>query len=67
MVWHDCKTDPPKKNGSYILIIKTDFGMGWISAFYDAKWNDWVNEYDEPYENPYNPYKWTEVDLSEVE
>ena len=22
MVWHDCKTDPPKKDGEYLLVYK---------------------------------------------
>lgn len=24
MLWHDCKTDPPKESGDYLLIYKRD-------------------------------------------
>ena len=71
MVWHDCKTDPPKKNGIYLLVykIKTNNEINWESAFYshyDKRWED-VREWGGTYGNLYIPIKWAEVDLSEVE
>lgn len=64
MVWHDCKTDPPKKDGYYILILKENNYFNWVRAFYDTKWDLWLDVFDEAYEDL---YKWAEVDLSEVE
>ena len=64
MLWHDCKTDPPKENGYYILILKSNDYTGWARAFYDTKFDLWLDGFDEAYEDL---YKWTEVDLSEVE
>lgn len=64
MVWHDCRTDPPKENGHYILILKSNDYTGWTRAFYDTKWDLWLDVFDEACEDL---YKWAEVDLSEVE
>lgn len=36
MVWHDCKTDPPNKDGYYILILKEDDYVTWTRAFYNT-------------------------------
>ena len=64
MVWHDCKTDPPKKDGWYILTIRSYIGIVWVRAFYDTNWELWMDDFDEAYEEP---IKWAEVDLSEVD
>lgn len=74
MVWHDCKTDPPKKNGEYILWYFHPAGDDWDKACYSILDNMWV---DLKTCIPYGfsdwgwsdciPYKWAEVDLSEVE
>lgn len=37
--WHDCRTDPPKKSGPYVLIcdrkkLKIKF---WMQGWYDAE------------------------------
>lgn len=66
MVWHDCKTDPPKKSGFYLVFFCTLFGKGVEVLRY-------VKEDDEAwFEKTGNNYKkivrkWAEVDLSEVE
>lgn len=72
MVWHDCKTDPPKKDGEYILCYDFRGELDWDRAFYEeGTWKDedscilygipdWLYE-------ELIPYKWAEVDLSEVE
>lgn len=60
MVWHDCKTDPPKKDGEYILCYDFRGELDWDRAFYKDGIPDW--SYEELI-----PYKWAEVDLSEVE
>lgn len=63
MVWHDCKTDPPKKYGRYIVAFERcgsgDWMQGWYYPEHDVWW-DYIGEDIEP-------YKWAEVDLSEVE
>ena len=74
MVWHDCKTDPPKKSGLYILCFLTPRGKSWDRAYYDCNDMTWEDigclalygVKDDAYEL-YIPYKWAEVDLSEVE
>lgn len=72
MVWHDCKTDPPKDEGEYLLIYTYYNTKDWDRARYNGE--IWL---DEDTCIPYGitgwrysdciPYKWAEVDLSEVE
>lgn len=76
--WHDCKTDPPKESGKYLLIyMRNILGSSkltkeWNKVFYFKANNEWKmytgNQY-EPlnilYKN-FIPIKWTEIDLSEV-
>ena len=73
MIWHDCKTDPPKKNGEYLLWYKESGSNYWEKGFYNIKNKEWYNaENCIAYGNPTwgwsasIPYKWAEVDLSEV-
>lgn len=72
MVWHDCKTDPPKKSGEYILCYDFRGELDWDRAFYEeGAWKDedsciLYGIPDWSYEELI-PYKWAEVDLSEVE
>ena len=66
MTWHDCKTDPPNKSGSYLLWYKdrkTDNNK-WDKACYSLSHNRWA---DSGGWTIFKPYKWAEVDLSEVE
>lgn len=73
MKWHDCKTDPPKENGWYVLWYKrtnTHFMYQdyWRSAFYS--YNHWENEKDKVYGKYGNllkkiPYKWAEIKLED--
>lgn len=78
MVWHDCKTDPPKKSGRYLVaywFYKKE--LIWETGYWDeisrrfeafdteAHWGDGRFV---PFKEMYGePYKWAEVDLSEVE
>ena len=72
MTWHDCKTDPPKKEGEYLLVYSYRKAKDWSRAIYNG-----VNWIDEENNIPYGvknscyymfiPYKWAEIDLSEVE
>ena len=69
--WHDCKADPPKESGFYILVYKLNpnNSICWDSAFYshyDNQWED-AREYGSVYKGKCEPIKWAEVDLSEVE
>ena len=77
IVWHDCKTDPPKKDGEYLLVYKYYGEMNWITSF-DRVWysNGWsiIDGYGDWYPikeaepgGTLTPIKWAEVDLSEVE
>ena len=72
MVWHDCKTDLPKKDGTYAIAYEICGFLVWNSGewvseenrfeVYDAGFG-WVD-----FKDYYNtPIKWAEVDLSEVE
>lgn len=77
MVWHDCKTDPPKKSGFYLLVYSYNDGYGWGKTFdrasYSSTFSDWsIFELEgwitlEDVEQGANAIKWAEVDLSEVE
>lgn len=60
MVWHDCKTDPPKINKDYIVYYG---GQCWEQAWYRPKDDSWVCILGDKI----SPIKWAEVDLSEVE
>lgn len=63
MAWHDCKTDPPKKYGTYLVAFKSCDGGDWMQGWYYPEhdvWWDYIGE-------DIKPYKWAEVDLSEVE
>ena len=80
MIWHDCKTDPPKENGDYLLVYKHDGKNKFFKlittlskVFYFRANDEWEiylgNEYrslDLIY-NVFIPIKWAEIDLSEVE
>lgn len=39
MVWHDCKTDPPKKYGIYIVTFKYCDGSNWMQGWYSPEFN----------------------------
>lgn len=77
MVWHDCKTDPPKKSGFYLLVYSYNDGDGWEQTFdravYSNTFSDWsIFENEgwtvlEDIEKGAKAIKWAEVDLSEVE
>ena len=66
MVCHDCKTDPPKEDGWYLLIIRFNNDLDWDRAYYNKKKQEWQDFYDWSYYKNFC-YKWAEVDLSEVE
>lgn len=65
MVWHDCKTDPPKKSGGYLLLYKDDKTniKKWDKIYYSLGHNRWSDNWGWTI---FKPYKWAEVDLSEV-
>lgn len=75
MVWHDCKTDPPKKNGCYIVCFYNyKKQLDWTTASYVTLTQRFLvvnHQYQEmwTFEDTYDedPIKWAEVDLSEVE
>lgn len=61
MIWHDCKTDPPKETNKYIGYYNIDHT--WEEVYYYANINEWCD-----FEGAHVcPNKWAEVDLSEVE
>lgn len=69
MKWHDCRTDPPKTNGCYVLVYKyiADDSLNWDSAYYNNVTNTWEDsrEFGFVYKGRYEPIKWAEVDLKE--
>lgn len=78
MKWHDCKTDPPKESGYYIVRTTNDYEEDWIGAIYYSNGknvNYYVNEYPEIgyWFDDYKAcicyddcvYKWAEVDLDD--
>lgn len=74
MVWHNCKTDPPKESGEYLLWYFHLIDDDWDKAYYNVADHEWLDSRAcIPYGNPdwgwsdSIPYKWAEVDLSEVE
>lgn len=79
MVWHDCKTDPPKKSGFYILVYEYDDGCSTVlektfdRGWYSERRCEWQLFENEIWTNVVNveqgakAIKWAEVDLSEVE
>ena len=51
MVWHDCKTDPPKTYGTYIVAFKCCSSSNWTQGWYYPKhnvWWDYIGEDIEP-------------------
>lgn len=60
MVWHDCKTDPPGKDGYYIGYYGNKL---WGEVWYYFKQSLWKDTYD----SITFPIKWAEIDLSDVE
>ena len=77
MVWHDCKTDPPKKSGFYLLVYSYNDGCKWEKTFdraiYSYEFHNWSIFENEMWqslmliEQGAVPLKWAEVDLSEIE
>lgn len=80
MIWNDCKSNPPKKEGFYLLIYNYEIGKDGIfydfnneydrALYKDKKWHLWENQNwiglkDIDFQNCY-PLKWCEVDLEEV-
>lgn len=63
--WHDCKTDPPKESGPYVLKRehKTE-GKWWFQGWFDVERNTW---YDFNYDFIPYPYKhkWAKIELEE--
>lgn len=77
MVWNDCKSNPPKKSGEYIVaywFYKDQ--LSWASGLwnegnerfeaYDVEANYGVGRFVDFKEVYGEPYKWAEVDLEEV-
>lgn len=66
MIWHDCKTDPPKKDGRYILIYKDVLNnkLKWDVIHYWSITKEWAEGFFLTFSHP---IKWANVDLSEVE
>lgn len=73
MIWHDCKIDPPNKSGNYLLWFLYHYDNDWNKVYYNIINNEWLDP-DKciPYGNSnwgwsdFIPYKWAEIDLSEV-
>ena len=66
MVWHDCKSDPPKEDGWYVLITKFNNHYFWDKAQYRKISDYWETEEFGTYTNVSNfAVKWAKVELPE--
>ena len=66
--WHDCKTDPPKESGDYLLITRFNEKYYWDKGYYIKDVNYWETEEFGIYvdsHNINNLIKWAKVDLPE--
>lgn len=66
--WHDCKTDPPKEDGDYLLITKFGNKYYWDKGHYIKDLEYWETEEFGIYsdnDNNNNLIKWAEVELPE--
>ena len=63
--WHDCKTDPPKEDGWYLLLCNYKKWVTWYKAYWNSELCAWL-DYKVAFVEELC-YKWAEVDLSEVE
>lgn len=67
--WHDCKADPPKKSGKYLLMYQNKHldNIEWNSAYYSLNDKWYIDDkYKYVYwEVVYNLIKWAEVELPE--
>ena len=65
MIWHDCKSDPPKESGKYLLcslLSDKEKNLDW--AEYSIAEDLWENEFHFGlYSHYWTPYKWAEVEL----
>lgn len=62
LIWHDCKTDPPKKEGFYLLSYFISGEKHWDKAYYytlKSKWED--EDHYGLYDGYYIPCEWAEV------
>lgn len=74
MIWNDCKSNPPKKSGRYIVCFYNYKGqLDWTTANYCVLTGRFLvtnHQYQElwTFQDTYNeePIKWVEVDLEEV-
>lgn len=78
MKWHDCKFNPPNKDGHYIIKTTNKYEEDWVGVIYYVNGkniNCYVNEYSEIghwfddyeeyiYYDDY-AYKWAEINLNE--
>lgn len=60
--WHDCKNDPPKESGMYLLCDVCDDIKYLSYAFYTTVDNVWQGYCGYSIDTP---YKWAEVELPE--
>ena len=69
MKWHDCKTEPPKVSGRYVLVYKykPKNELFWDSACYNEPTNTWgeCEVFGIVYKERYEPIKWAEANLDE--
>ena len=62
--WHDCKSDPPKEDGHYILITCFYKALFWEEAYWSRKQQKW-RMIGGTYYGKECCYKWAEIELPE--
>ena len=61
--WHDCKTDPPKEDGWYLLLCDYEKWTAWYKAYWNLELGEWL-DYTLAFDKNLC-YKWAEVKLPE--
>lgn len=73
LIWHDCKTGPPKQSGVYLLWFIEPNGEDWDKAYYNSASHEWSDLREcVPYGQPdwgwsdSILYMWAEINLLEI-
>lgn len=61
VIWHDCKTDPPKDENNYILCFFVSGKLYLDFVWYFKKNNMWEGGTMGIYNKNYIPYKWAKI------
>ncbi len=61
ILWHNTKTDPPKRNGKYAVVFHTSLCCPWERYTYEnGEWRDELGYAMKP-DDLYYPVMWAEI------